>query len=426
MSPTHLSRIKAVPFFAACFPVICVAYGSGYNYSSILLLASCIVSLIFTYKEIKLSANEKLFIYALLYYFLTFLLLKFFHGERWSFIDKPSRALLTIPIFIALLLNPPSWKSMAVGINIASICSAIIALFYLKQYPELRAFDGRIPNAWFEGYMQIQTGGIVTTFAISSFAIALFELKNKKFLLSIFSLIAFLFASWASLQSESRGSWLLVPLAILLIVHYKFSLLRMKVVLSTLVLITLVSFGLSTNHTVTSRVNEAISDYSQYNSNVNAFTSVGIRLNLWKSASITFLENPLTGAGTDGRLEKRKSLGDLGIIDKQVSRMTYHEHNQFLEAASVSGLIGLSALATIFLIPLFLFFKILRNSSYSEDSKNFSLLGIISIVLMIGYCLTQAFFNHNSGTIFYLVWSTILLSSSFASCKKGNNNESTT
>ena len=421
MSPTHLSRIKAVPFFAACFPVICVAYGSGYNYSSILLLASCIVSLIFTYKEIKLSANEKLFIYALLYYFLTFLLLKFFHGERWSFIDKPSRALLTIPIFIALLLNPPSWKSMAVGINIASICSAIIALFYLKQYPELRAFDGRIPNAWFEGYMQIQTGGIVTTFAISSFAIALFELKNKKFLLSIFSLISFLFASWASLQSESRGSWLLVPIAILFIVHYKFNLLRIKIITSTILLTVIAGFYLSTNDTVTSRVDEALSDYNKYSSNANAFTSIGIRLNLWKSASITFLENPFFGAGKDGRLERRKSLGDLGVIDKKVSRMTYHEHNQFLEAASVGGVVGISALGVIFFTPLLIFYKVISSSKYNEKAHDISLLGIISVILMIGYCLTQAFFNHNSGTIFYLVWTCILLSMAISNKVETNN-----
>ena len=421
MFPTHLSHTKAVPFFAACFPVICVAYGSGYNYSSILLLASCIVSLIFTYKEIKLSTNEKLFIYALLYYFLTFLLLKLFHGERWSFIDKPSRALLTIPIFIALLLNPPSWKSMAIGINIASICSAIVALFYLKQYPELRAFDGRIPNAWFEGYMQIQTGGIVTTFAISSLAIALFELKNKKFLLSIFSLIAFLFASWASLQSESRGSWLLVPIAILFIVHYKFNLLRIKIITSTILLTVIAGFYLSTNDTVTSRVDEALSDYNKYSSNANAFTSIGIRLNLWKSASITFLENPFFGAGKDGRLERRKSLGDLGIIDKKVSRMTYHEHNQFLEAASVGGIVGISALGVIFLTPLLIFYKVISSSRYNEEAHDISLLGIISVILMIGYCLTQAFFNHNSGTIFYLVWTCILLSMAISNKVETNN-----
>ncbi|MEZ9176662.1 MULTISPECIES: O-antigen ligase family protein [Vibrio] len=418
MFSTHLYHTKAVSFFAACFPVICVAYGSGYNYSSILLLASCIVSVIFTYKEIKLSSNEKLFIYALLYYFLTFLLLKLVHGEKWSFIDKPSRALLTIPIFVALLRYPPSWKSMAIGINIASICSAIVALYFLQNYPELRAFDGRIPNAWFEGYMQIQTGGMVTTFAISSLAIALFEAKNKNHLFSIISLIAFALGAWASLQSESRGSWLLVPLATLVIIHYKFNLLRIKVILLTIASISIAVASLSTNDTVTSRVNEALSDYNQYNSSVNAFTSVGIRLNLWKSASITFLENPLVGAGTDERLEKRKSLGDAGIIDKQVSRMTYHDHNQFLEAASVTGIVGLSALVAIFLVPLSLFFKILNRSSPCESAKNFSLLGIISVILMIGYCLTQAFFNHNSGTIFYLVWTSILLSSSMKADNK--------
>ncbi|MDA0144871.1 O-antigen ligase family protein [Vibrio toranzoniae] len=417
MFSTHLYHTKAVSFFAACFPVICVAYGSGYNYSSILLLASCIVSVIFTYKEIKLSSNEKLFIYALLYYFLTFLLLKLVHGEKWSFIDKPSRALLTIPIFVALLRNPPSWKSMAIGINIASICSAIIALFYLKHYPELRAFDGRIPNFWFKGYMQIQTGGIVTTFAISSLAIALFEWKRKHLLFSAISLVAFILASWASLQSESRGSWLLVPLTVLLIVHYKFNLLRIKVITSTLILTILTSFAISTNHTVTSRVNEALSDYKKYSQNTNASTSVGIRLNLWKSASITFSENLLFGAGKKGRLEKRKSLGDLGIIDKKVSRMTYHEHNQFLEAASIGGFVGLSALGAIFFIPLLILFKLLNNSSSCEDSKNFSLLGIVSIILMMGYCLTQAFFNHNSGTIFHLVWTSIILSSAIS-----NNN----
>lgn len=184
------------------------------------------------------------------------------------------------------------------------MCSAVVALYFLQNYPELRAFDGRIPNAWFEGYMQIQTGGMVTTFAISSLAIALFEIKNKNKIFSTLSLIAFALGAWASLQSESRGSWLLVPLATLVIIHYKFNLLRIKVILLTIASITIAIASLSTNDTVTSRVNEALSDYNQYNSSINAFTSVGIRLNLWKSASITFLENPLVGAGTEGRLAK--------------------------------------------------------------------------------------------------------------------------
>lgn len=412
MSSTHFSHTKAVPFFAACFPVICIAYGSGYNYSSIFLLLACILSLFLSKHKPRLSSEEKLFIYTLCYYFISFAILKLIHGERWSFIDKPSRALLAIPIFIALLRYPPSWRSLTIGINIASMCSAVVALYFLQNYPDLRAFDGSIPNAWFEGYMQIQTGGMVTTFAISSLVIALFEIKNKNKLFSILSLIAFALGSWASLQSESRGSWLLVPLATLVVIHYKFNLLRIKVILLTIASITVAIASLSTNDTVTSRINEAMSDYNQYNSSINAFTSVGIRLNLWKSASITFLENPLVGAGIDGRLEKRKSLGDTGIIDKQVSRMTYHDHNQFLEAASVTGTLGLSALMAIFVVPLFLFFKVLKRSSSCEHAKNFSLLGIVSVILMVGYCLTQAFFNHNSGTIFYLVWTSILLSAS--------------
>ncbi|CAH6891145.1 putative enzyme [Vibrio chagasii] len=414
MFPIHFSNTRAVPFFAACFPVICIAYGSGYNYSSILLLLTCIASLFLNKNKPQLSSEEKLFIYTLCYYFISFVVLKLIHAERWSFIDKPSRALLTIPIFIALLRNPPSWRSLTIGINIASACSAIVALYFLQNYPELRAFDGSIPNAWFEGYMQIQTGGMVTTFAISSLAIALFEIKNKNKnkIFSTLSLIAFALGAWASLQSESRGSWLLVPLATLVIIHYKFNLLRIKVILLTIASITIAIASLSTNDTVTSRVNEALSDYNQYNSSINAFTSVGIRLNLWKSASITFLENPLVGAGTEGRLAKRKSLGDAGVIDKQVSRMTYHDHNQFLEAASVTGTLGLSALMAIFVVPLFLFFKVLKRSSSCEHAKNFSLLGIVSVILMVGYCLTQAFFNHNSGTIFYLVWTSILLSAS--------------
>lgn len=412
MFPTHFSNTKAVPFFAACFPVICVAYGSGYNYSSIFLLLACITSLILSKHKPRLSFEEKLFIYTLCYYFFTFVVLKLIHGEKWSFIDKPSRALLTIPIFIALLRSPPSWKSLTVGVNIASICSAIIALFYLKQYPNLRAFDGIIPNAWFEGYMQIQTGGMVTTFAISSLAIALFELKSKNYLLSTISLVAFSLATWASFQSGSRGSWLLVPVAIAVIVHVRFNLLRFKVIALTIISMTITCAILSTSETITSRVHQGFNDYSQYNSNTNAFTSVGIRLNLWKSATITFIENPLTGAGKKGRLERRQALGDLGVIDKKVSRVLYHEHNQFLEAASVSGVIGLSALGSIFLVPLFLFFKVLNRSSSCEHAKNFSLLGIVSVILMVGYCLTQAFFNHNSGTIFYLVWTSILLSAS--------------
>ncbi len=411
---------KTLLFFTVCFPIISIAVGSGYNYSSIMLLLASIFFLLTEKSKFNISKEARLFIYTLLFYFLSFLILKIIHNEDWSYIDKPSRALLVILIFGALLKSPPSWRTFSFGVNAASILSALIALIYLLEYPNYRAFDGNVPINIFSGYMQIQTGGMITTFAIASFVIFLIELKNEKRLYPLLAFFAFVLASWASLQTGSRGSWVLAPAAIIYAIHKTFNLFRVKVLFFTFLLIIGSVLTLSTNDRVNNRVQQAISDIALYNSGKNNYTSLGIRLNLWKSSIYTFLDSPITGAGKDGRLEQRKELGDKGIIDKRVSRETYHDHNQFLEASSIGGFIGLSALIVIFCVPASVFRKELIHST-AKEKHNFSLVGMVSIILMIGYCLSQAYFNHNSGTIFYLVWTTILIAC--VTTRKGGNNE---
>jgi O-antigen ligase len=136
--------------------------------------------------------------------------------------------------------------------------------------------------------------------------------------------------------------------------------------------------------------------------------SAGLRLELWKDAIYTFRESPLLGVGLEARtLYRIKHKQDRKISVPEVFYDT-HAHNQFLEALSVRGLIGLSALALLFLWPLWVFLKRLKLAKKMEaDSKMkqeaVCQLGICHILLVVGYCATQAFLEHNSGIVFYSV-----------------------
>ncbi|AHG83588.1 RfaL protein [Bibersteinia trehalosi USDA-ARS-USMARC-189] len=129
---------------------------------------------------------------------------------------------------------------------------------------------------------------------------------------------------------------------------------------------------------------------------------------MWKSALIGIQEKPLFGWGLEGVKQLRKKHYEQRIISEYASQFT-HAHNQYLHDANVRGLCGLAALLALFFVPLSIFFKNMRQERNNTQNHLWGSLGIIHILSTMGYCLTQAFFSHNSGMMFYIFCTLLFL-----------------
>ena len=322
---------------------------------------------------------------------------------------------MCIPIFLLILRYPPkfSWltNSIVIGAYIAGI-SALVSIYY---YDQSRAFTNISDNLFLKGFQPIQSGNMAMTFGILSLPVTIYHLKKRNQMFALFCSIGVAFGISASYLSGSRGGWLFVPLAIVYLIYVnrksfsftKYNLVScLTLILPTVIMISSLSMSINSEQNRIAEMTENLTEYSKG----NEYSSVGVRLELWKDAFYTFKESPLFGVGTKERLELRKQWGNEGLIHKYISLQTYHAHNQFFDTLALMGLVGFIGLIGIFIILIVIFRR--RNRTILDTRNTINQCGILHVVMMIGYCLTQAMLSHNSGSIFYPVVTVILLASS--------------
>lgn len=401
-------KINIVTILTASFPILCLAYGKGYNLPPILLLITALL-FIKEAKNIQYTRDTKLVIFSFLFYFSVHVFSLLIHNGKISDIDQPSRIVLAIPIFLLLLRYPPKFNwlinSMVIGSYISGL-SAIICSYY---YHQNRAFTNDNTIFFLKGFMPIQSGNMAMTLGIISLVITIYHLKNREHLLFIISLFGSIFGIFASILSGSRGGWIFTPIAIIYMIISNRKYINKKIAISFSVLIILFSVSIINTSIFKEKYNQTINNLVQFNKG-DSNTSLGIRFELWKSAIYTIPYNPIIGSGFEKRTELTTQFMKQGKVNLPISFANWHSHNQYLEALSVRGIIGFLGLIGILLMPLFIF----RNNK-DNDSHQLSLInqcGIVSIIMMIGYCLSQVMLGHNSGIIFYSIITSTLLAQS--------------
>ncbi|MGF1784355.1 O-antigen ligase family protein [Photobacterium swingsii] len=406
----------------AAFPILCLSYGKGYNLAAILLFLTSLC-LLFVKSEEKTNlqilkdSRVQMIISAFVLYFSLFVLSMIMKNGDFSEVDMPSRVILSIPVLLAIIKHPPkvNWviNSFILGAIIAG-CIALIQTEYLNQY---RAFWGNDNIYWLKGYMAIQSGNMAMSLGMISLVIGVFYFKNNKYFLAAFSVVGAMLGILGSLLSGSRGGWIFLPFALIYLVYANrdvFSLKRISLLLIPIFLICYTAMSL--NPEVTHRVNLAIQNIQDHTQGKNTDSSVSVRFQLWESAINSFSHYPIFGAGYKERLILREKFAESGAIEQSVGNNNTHSHNQYLEDLSVRGSLGFLALLGILFTPIYIFKKNNNNSNLEIQAIN--QCGIISIIMMLGYLLSQAMFRHNSGIIFYSIVTVIFLALSINNSKK--------
>jgi len=155
---------------------------------------------------------------------------------------------------------------------------------------------------------------------------------------------------------------------------------------------------------VASRSIERYFNSDDYN-DVARTTSIGTRMELWKTGWKMFLENPVTGVGVGGFQVMAKANSERYQVNKTVHNFKY-VHNQYIAALATRGIPGLILFLLLLTLPLYI---AMSHHAFDRESEVARLsLMLISLTYLIG-CLAEDHFEGKSAPMFVVVFVALLL-----------------
>lgn len=399
-----ISKLVQVSVFL--FGALCLTIASGYSYGPALLLLLTLPFLAKIQSYRLLDRGSLILLGVLLLYVTVQGISILWDGGPLNQFDRPSRLLMAAAIFLFLRQYPPRFLPLMSGIGLGALLAGGIAIYQ-------RFFLG-IERALGTHNHPIQGGDISMSMGLISLCSLFwaFRLKHRGWML--FFGLATIMGLTGSLLSGSRGGWILLPLilGVWCWLHRHWFNRKAKVGAALLAGL-LLALVLLPQTGVIHRLEQGKQDLVKYFDGGNRNSSLGMRLQLWQSAWLSFQEKPLFGWGNNGVKESQRQQVVRGEIAQSVYDFNSHAHNQYLDEMAKRGLLGLATLLALFLVPLRLF-KAQITHQASPEQYALAVAGLVHVMATMDYCLSQAFFGHNSGISFYVFGVVLLLTSSWS------------
>lgn len=341
--------------------------------------------------------EQRLIIVVFLLYFVYHLFFLYWHQEDLNYLDKPYKTVLFTLVFCYLCRFTINFKWLLIGIMISSIVAGVIAGYQYFYLGYSRAFLS---------VMAIQFGNMGMTVGLFGALIAVYFFSQKQWLFFVMALLAVLFGIGASILSGSRGGWLALPFFVFYLIWIYREKSTIKILLPIFTAAVILTMGMWSLPQVKTRVYQAKNDIISYQ-NDEKNTSIGYRLELWKSAIYAWQDKPVLGWGEKGVKQAVQKQADEDLIIKSLPK-NFHAHNQILEELSRRGLVGLACFLLFLCVPLAVFYRYSKHRQ--KEIRLLSHLGILHSLLIGIYGFSQAFFAHNSGLIFYSMFIVFLYS----------------
>jgi len=377
------------------FSVFLVIPKGGLVILIILLLS--IIGLFLTRNIRKnLERWEKFLLVSFIGYFLIVLISNSIFDGSIRDIDSASRFILVIPIYLYMRKSNVDYKSVEFGILLACILFGINSLL-----------------PWFFDLSQLfqftKHSGIVSLYGAIIGVTSLFLVSKKRpTVYNFIILICALFGIAASLLSGGRGVWISAFLSFIILLYLNpshWSKLY-KVLISYLVIFFTLIFYLVPETGVKTRVDSAVDQTFEYFDASKSHTSVGARLEMWRSAFYIFKENPIFGVGEGNFKENNLELIEKGLVKSDVAKFN-HPHSELITTLVEQGLMGLSLLLFLLFNPLMKCFLVFKSQDTFKDS-NIPLVLVTTLILhYIFYSISNGVFDHQNTTLFFATFVTI-------------------
>ena len=151
------------------------------------------------------------------------------------------------------------------------------------------------------------------------------------------------------------------------------------------------------------RMQVAVNETEQCASQPNTESSVCIRFQLLRAASVMFKEHPWVGAGDGQRFTgKMQELAERGVISRFVAKNWGETHNDLSYMAATYGVMGLVPfMLVIYGVPVWYFVRHLRARDYVGVTA--SMMGLILVLGFLAFGLTEMMFRSMRTVSFYVV-----------------------
>lgn len=395
---------------AFMLPALALWLPSGYSWGAVVLLLASLASL-HRWPRHRPDRDTLILAATILAMGLVWVLQSDGQGSsaRW---DKFSKYALALPCLLFAVAYPPSYKALRSGLLVGCIGAGLIALWQVYGQGLDRA-SGHT-NA-------IQFGNLALLLAAMLALALMCHVRALSWGWMGLYAIAVLLALQASVLSLSRGGWLALlwlPLLCWPVLRecratHQRQLLGVLAAVALLVALPL----LSNTATIKQRIDLMGSEVAAYQSQGEASSSIGHRLEHWRLAWYLGQEKPLLGWGDAGYKQEKARLVDAGLFD--VSTTYYdHAHNEVLDMWAKRGSLGVAMLLLFYAIPLALFWpsaaRMRRVRQHLQPMPAATadqaasavlwlrLCGSAIVLMYITFGFSQVFFAHNSGTMSYL------------------------
>lgn len=392
------------------FSAIALVIPSGASFGPALLLVGSAV-LLRRRAGIRLADAEVVLMAVLGLYFIVGSLVNLMHGAPYREYDAPLRFALAIPVLLLLRVFPPMPRFFWSGVALGAISSGLYAAWQIFSEGYMRA----------EGHTNpIQFGNISVLLGILCLAgLAWAGSQPRRAFWHALMVCGISLGLLGSFLSGSRGSWisLLIALPVAYFCHGGAWTRRHVAACAAAVLLLFGVLQAAPQLPMEARIELAVTETQDYFDSGASTTSVGARLEMWRAGLLLVPQRPWLGWGKAGYVQQEAHLVQAGKI-RLIPGEHNHLHNDYLDALVKRGLAGLAALLALYLVPLALFARRIRDGNPAV--RPYAAAGVLLIVCYMAFGLTQSFLTHNNGVMtlaFMLVilWSLLRASDDAAS-----------
>lgn len=313
-------------------------------------------------------------------------------GGDLAQLDKPSRLLLAIIMFLALRSLGLSPYAVLWGAVLGAILAAAYA-YEQTQLLDLPRAMGAVHPIPFGNYALLLCGIVVAGWGLLT--------KGRARTWSIpLMLLACLAGLWASAASGSRGGWAALPLF-----AYILSLLPSSIrpwhrasLFAAVVAAMLAAYAWF--EPIKQRIDPAIQETLSFlNSDHQAsqpLGSFGTRLEMWRVGWLAFKEHPWLGQGFPGFAAYLDAGMAQGTIHPEVARHR-HLHNEIITTLAKLGLLGFSALLLFWLGGWRYFASRVSRTELPAEVRFFATVGLLTMGGAVVFSLSDSMFGTTAG-----------------------------
>jgi O-antigen ligase len=301
-------------------------------------------------------------------------------------LEKPLRNLLAATAMLTVLACRPSRKALWWGL-IAGAFAGAIFIAYQRWVIGVDRPGGLINSITF--------GDIMLCMGLMCLAATL-DFAGRS---AIWPALGALAGLAGSIATGTRGGWIAIAFSVLLLGRYGHVLRgRWRKAVALLALALVVSTYFIPQTGARERVDEGFSDIHHYFNGGETYTSVGIRLELWRSALQLIGHHPVLGGSIPTVRKEMEQLVAEHRVHPYVLEFD-HFHNDILQALVFGGAVGLIAWGATLLVPFIFFMRQIREGAGGRNAP--ALAGMLLVLCYFSFGLTEVIFWSIRSNMFY-------------------------